>query len=188
MTTQTNSTEKIAFTEPETLSEGQQELLELYEEAFALPAGTVEESDERSQQLEAVDSLAAEAEQDKAFVGLLRHTAFLRVEDAKRRQASRLATQGAAASSRAEPSLTAKRRGESELPGVRPTLALRAFKQLGFEVVRGGGKGSHVKISNPETGKTTTVPEHRGRDLPPNVLRKILRQVGISPEVFKKNL
>jgi len=77
---------------------------------------------------------------------------------------------------------------EAALPTMRPTIALRALKRAGVAVIPGGGKGSHVKIFNPETGRTTTITMHKGKDVPPRLLRKILGQLEIPLSEFKGNL
>ena len=47
--------------------------------------------------------------------------------------------------------------------------------------------GSHVYLRHPDyPGKQVTVPVHRGRDLLPKVLSRILQQAGISVEEFFK--
>ena len=50
---------------------------------------------------------------------------------------------------------------------------------LGFQVVR--QKGSHVFYRHPD-GRTTTVPNHPGRDLARPSVREILREIELSPE------
>jgi predicted RNA binding protein YcfA (HicA-like mRNA interferase family) len=50
---------------------------------------------------------------------------------------------------------------------------------LGFQVVR--QKGSHVFHRHPD-GRTTTVPNHPGRDLARPLVREILREIELSPE------
>jgi predicted RNA binding protein YcfA (HicA-like mRNA interferase family) len=53
--------------------------------------------------------------------------------------------------------------------------------RLGFEVVR--QKGSHVFYRHPD-GRTTTVPNHPGRDL----ARPLLREIELTPEEFADEL
>jgi len=45
--------------------------------------------------------------------------------------------------------------------------------------------GSHEIWHNPATGKYTTIPNHPG-DMPEGTLRAILKQAGISPNIFLK--
>ena len=56
---------------------------------------------------------------------------------------------------------------------------------LGFEVVR--QKGSHVFYRHPD-GRTTTVPNHAGRDLARPLVREILREIELTPEQFREQL
>lgn len=53
--------------------------------------------------------------------------------------------------------------------------------RLGFEAVR--QKGSHVFYRHTD-GRTTTVPDHPGRDLARPLLREILREIELTPEEF----
>ncbi len=57
--------------------------------------------------------------------------------------------------------------------------------QLGFQRVR--QKGSHVVYRHTD-GRTTTVPNHRGRDLARPLIREILREIEITPEQFREEL
>ena len=56
---------------------------------------------------------------------------------------------------------------------------------LGFESVR--QKGSHVFYRHPD-GRTTTLPNHPGRDLARPLIREILREIELSPEQFRETL
>jgi predicted RNA binding protein YcfA (HicA-like mRNA interferase family) len=56
---------------------------------------------------------------------------------------------------------------------------------LGFKSRR--GKGSHVFYRH-EDGRTTTVPDHKGRDLPRPLVAKILRDIDLSADDFRKEL
>jgi predicted RNA binding protein YcfA (HicA-like mRNA interferase family) len=55
------------------------------------------------------------------------------------------------------------------------------LKRLGFVSVR--QKGSHVFYRHAD-GRTTTVPNHPGRDLARPLIREILREAECSPEQF----
>lgn len=60
-----------------------------------------------------------------------------------------------------------------------PMTAKEMIKFLtdnGFEEV--SQKGSHLKMRNPQTGKTTIVPMH-AKDLPQGTEKSILRQAGL---------
>ncbi len=59
---------------------------------------------------------------------------------------------------------------------------IKRLKQLGFEFDRQAA-GSHEIWCNPTTHRYTTIPNHSG-DMPEGTLRAILKQAGISPEVF----
>jgi len=56
---------------------------------------------------------------------------------------------------------------------------------LGFQSVR--QKGSHVFYRHPD-GRTTTVPNHPGRDLARPLTREILREIELTPEQFQRQL
>jgi predicted RNA binding protein YcfA (HicA-like mRNA interferase family) len=59
------------------------------------------------------------------------------------------------------------------------------LRQLGFRVVR--QHGSHVFYAHPD-GRTTTVPNHPGRDLARPLIREILREIQLSPEEYEEEL
>lgn len=61
----------------------------------------------------------------------------------------------------------------------------RALRQMGFAPIR--QKGSHV-VYRHQDGRTTTVPNHGGRDLAPPLLRAILGDIRISAEEFLRVL
>ena len=61
----------------------------------------------------------------------------------------------------------------------------RMLLSLGFQPVR--QKGSHVFYRHPD-GRTTTVPNHPGRDLARPLIREILREIELTPEQFQKQL
>ena len=69
----------------------------------------------------------------------------------------------------------------SELPIVSARETLRRLLRAGFVIV--GQKGSHVKLWHPITDRRTGVPLHPG-DLGRNLLRKIIKQAGLSVEEF----
>ena len=56
---------------------------------------------------------------------------------------------------------------------------------LGF--VKSRQKGSHVSYKHPD-GRTTTVPHHPGRVLSITLVRKIMRDIELSVEEYKKAL
>jgi len=59
---------------------------------------------------------------------------------------------------------------------------VRRLKLLGFMFYRQAA-GSHEIWFNETTKKITTIPHHPG-DIPEGTLRAILKQAGITPEVF----
>ena len=61
----------------------------------------------------------------------------------------------------------------------------KVLLHLGFETVR--QKGSHVFYRHPD-GRTTTLPNHPGRDLARPLIREILREIELTPEQFKETL
>jgi predicted RNA binding protein YcfA (HicA-like mRNA interferase family) len=61
----------------------------------------------------------------------------------------------------------------------------RVLLRLGFESVR--QKGSHVFFRHPD-GRTTTLPNHPGRDLARPLIREILREIELSPAAFEEKL
>ena len=73
----------------------------------------------------------------------------------------------------------------SRLPTVSFRQMQRVLFRLGFEAVR--QKGSHVFYRHPD-GRTTTVPNHPGRNLARPLLREILREIELTPEHFQEEL
>jgi len=61
----------------------------------------------------------------------------------------------------------------------------KVLLHLGFQAVR--QKGSHV-FYRPSDGRTTTVPNHSGRDLARPLVREILHEIELSPEELIKIL
>ena len=61
----------------------------------------------------------------------------------------------------------------------------KVLLRLGFRAVR--QKGSHVFYRHPD-GRTTTLPNHPGRDLARPLVREILREIEITPEQFQQEL
>jgi len=70
-----------------------------------------------------------------------------------------------------------------------PPLTYRTLEtvllRLGFRIVR--QRGSHVFFRHPD-GRTTTVPNHPGRDLARPLIREILRDIELTPEEFRREL
>jgi predicted RNA binding protein YcfA (HicA-like mRNA interferase family) len=61
----------------------------------------------------------------------------------------------------------------------------KVLAALGFENTR--RKGSHFFYRHPD-GRTTTLPNHSGRDLSRPLIREILREIEITPDQFIKEL
>lgn len=71
-------------------------------------------------------------------------------------------------------------------PSINARTLLRALHKLGFVQIR--SRGSHRRLVHPD-GRKTTVPVHRGRDIPRGLLRQIVTiDVGISMDEFVKLL
>lgn len=70
------------------------------------------------------------------------------------------------------------------LPVVKPSELARALERMGFRLLR-KSRGSHWQFEHPD-GRRTTVPMHKGRDIGPGLLRKILRDVEIDAEELRK--
>lgn len=73
----------------------------------------------------------------------------------------------------------------SRLPLVDFRRMEKLLLRLGFERVR--QKGGHVFYRHPD-GRTTTLPNHPGKDLSRPLLREILREIELSPDEFIQEL
>ena len=73
----------------------------------------------------------------------------------------------------------------TRLPVVNFKTMEKILFRLGFQPVR--QKGSHVFYRHAD-GRTTTLPNHRGRDLSRPLVREILREIEISPDQFNEEL
>lgn len=67
----------------------------------------------------------------------------------------------------------------NKLHRLRGREIIAALKRAGFVVVR--VRGSHHFLRHPE-GRTTVVPCHAGETVGPGLMRKILRDLELSPE------
>ncbi len=72
----------------------------------------------------------------------------------------------------------------SGLPVVKPRELILALERMGFRLLR-KSPGSHWQFEHPD-GRRTTVPVHKGRDIGPGLLRKILRDVEIDATELRK--
>ncbi len=68
-----------------------------------------------------------------------------------------------------------------ELPVLKPREITKVLKKLGFEMVR--QKGSHQQFRHPN-GRATTVPDHKGRDVSPMLLRQICKDIDLTTDEF----
>lgn len=73
----------------------------------------------------------------------------------------------------------------SRLPAIDFRTMEKVLLNLGFQPVR--QRGSHVFYRHPD-GRTTTVPNHPGRDLARPLIREILREIKLSPDEFHATL
>jgi len=71
----------------------------------------------------------------------------------------------------------------SGLSPVKARELIKILKKIGF--VERRQKGSHLRVEHPD-GRKTTVPLHTGERVGKGLLRKILRDVSLSPEDFDK--
>jgi predicted RNA binding protein YcfA (HicA-like mRNA interferase family) len=65
------------------------------------------------------------------------------------------------------------------LPVLKPREVIAILNKLGFVEVR--QRGSHKQYRHPD-GRCTTVPFHKNRDISPNLLRQITRDIRITVE------
>ena len=69
----------------------------------------------------------------------------------------------------------------SRLPVLTAREVIRILKRHGFEEVR--QRGSHKQFRHSD-GRVTTVPVHHGRDISPALLRRIIKDSGLTPDEF----
>jgi predicted RNA binding protein YcfA (HicA-like mRNA interferase family) len=69
------------------------------------------------------------------------------------------------------------------LPALDGRTVIRALERAGFTIVR--TSGSHVRLVHAtDPSRQTTVPVHKGRDLPRGTLRDIIEQAGFTVSAF----
>ena len=73
----------------------------------------------------------------------------------------------------------------THLPVVDFRTMEKVLLYLGFQVIR--QKGSHVFYRHHD-GRTTTIPNHPGRDLARPLIREILREIELTPDQFLQEL
>lgn len=71
-------------------------------------------------------------------------------------------------------------------PIVKPRELIRVLQKLGFRLAR-KSRGSHQQFEHPD-GRCTTVPVHKGVDIGPGLIRKILRDIEIDEDRFRQLL
>ena len=69
----------------------------------------------------------------------------------------------------------------TRLPVLKPREVVAVLTSLGFEEIR--QRGSHKQFRHPD-GRQTTVPFHGGRDISLILLRKIIRDIGLTDDEF----
>jgi predicted RNA binding protein YcfA (HicA-like mRNA interferase family) len=69
----------------------------------------------------------------------------------------------------------------AKVPVLKPREVIAILEALGFVCIR--QRGSHKQFRHAD-GRATTVPDHRGRDISPTLLRKIAQDVGMTVEEF----
>lgn len=67
------------------------------------------------------------------------------------------------------------------VPVLKPREVIRILENHGFEQIR--QRGSHRQFRHSD-GRFTTVPDHKGRDISPILLRKIADYVKLTIEEF----
>ncbi|HBQ50607.1 hypothetical protein A3B42_01915 [Candidatus Daviesbacteria bacterium RIFCSPLOWO2_01_FULL_38_10] len=70
-----------------------------------------------------------------------------------------------------------------KLSPANPAKLIKILSKEGFIQIR--QKGSHVRLEHPD-GRKTSVPLHSGESVGVGLLRKILRDVNLTPEQFNK--
>jgi predicted RNA binding protein YcfA (HicA-like mRNA interferase family) len=70
------------------------------------------------------------------------------------------------------------------LPVLKPHEIEATLARLGFKEVR--QRGSHKQFRHAD-GRGTTVPHHGGRDVSPLLLRRIIKDIGLTVEQFLAN-
>jgi len=74
-----------------------------------------------------------------------------------------------------------------KIPIISAREAIKVFEKIGYKVIR--QKGSHVRMrneKNPQLHLPLTIPNHK--TLKPGLLRKLIRQSGLSVEEFNELL
>jgi predicted RNA binding protein YcfA (HicA-like mRNA interferase family) len=75
---------------------------------------------------------------------------------------------------------------DADLPILKPRELIRNLERMGFRLAR-KSKGSHRQFEHSD-GRRTMVPVHKGRDIGPGLLRKILRDIDLTAEELRDRL
>lgn len=70
------------------------------------------------------------------------------------------------------------------VPVLKPREVIKILEAPGFTEIR--QRGSHKQFRHND-GRFTTVPVHQGRDISPNLLRKIAGDIRLTVEEFLQN-
>ena len=70
-----------------------------------------------------------------------------------------------------------------KLSPIRSRNLIKILQSLGFAQSR--QRGSHLRMEHPD-GRKTTIPIHSGEKVGKGLLRKILKDVALSPDDFEK--
>ena len=73
----------------------------------------------------------------------------------------------------------------TRLPSLTGEQIMRALAKAGFQELR--QRGSHIYLKHPD-GRATVVPIHKGESVGKGLLRKIIRDVGLTREEFRRLL
>lgn len=73
------------------------------------------------------------------------------------------------------------------LPTLTAEKVIKALGRAGFIIDRHNGT-SHVIMLNQETRARTAVPLHAGKDLDRGLMKRILKQAGLTEDEFRKLL
>ena len=68
-----------------------------------------------------------------------------------------------------------------KLPLLKPSEVIKILESIGFTEIR--QKGSHKQYKHKD-GRQTTVPFHKGRDISPILLDKIIKDIGLTKDEF----
>jgi predicted RNA binding protein YcfA (HicA-like mRNA interferase family) len=69
---------------------------------------------------------------------------------------------------------------EGQVPVLKPRELIQVLQRLGFTRTR-KSRGGHQRFAHPD-GRRTTVPVHKGKTIGRGLLRKILKDIGLTAE------